>query len=102
MTEIFVPIVIAVFSGVVVFLTTKAASKNEQLSELKNQALMLFLYAEKKDWVNEEKMKWCVNTIYLKLPDLIKKVLKEESLELWMQDQYDNFKGWLKEQSVIN
>lgn len=66
--------------------------------EVEKQALALFLYAEKQEWVGEKKMKFAVE----KLMDLVEdtvlaKIIGTSTVEKWMQNLYDEVKAEIKQ-----
>lgn len=71
-------------------------SYEEVESHFKKNALVLFLYAEKQGWDNEEKMNWCVDTFYNKLPASIQKIFLKELIKEELTKVYDDFKDFIK------
>lgn len=64
--------------------------KTEQINQLKDSVLKLFLLAEKQGLTGPEKMKWVSSELYKFLPsDIIKKIISEESIEIWLQKVYN-------------
>ncbi len=66
--------------------------------EVEKQALALFLYAEKQEWVGEKKMKFAVE----KLMDLVEdtvlaKIIGTSTVEKWMQNLYDEVKAEIEQ-----
>ena len=67
-------------------------------NEVKSQALALFLYAEKQDWIGEKKMKFAVEKIMQIVDDsILAKVIGKQTVEKWMQSLYDMVKAYLKD-----
>jgi hypothetical protein len=90
--------IVAVLVGVAILVMRyKNLNLEQSRTQLKQDVLYLFLYAEKQEWVNDEKMKWCIQKIYEMFPDsLIKKVISYETVEKWAQLLYDEFKTFIK------
>lgn len=83
-----VSVVLWLLAGVIVvaattFLNVRKSSKKEAIAFFKQQVLGLFLYAEKQDWINEDKMGWVVQQVYNKFP---KKVLQLASIFFKQED----------------
>ena len=79
------------------FLTKKNLNEEAKLTEVKKQIYMLFLHAEKQNWVGEEKMAWCVRQVYARfVPEVLRGLIKENSIEEFMKNLYTEFKLFLK------
>jgi hypothetical protein len=65
--------------------------------EAKEIAYKLMLYAEKNLGSGEEKFAWVVNRFYEILPDSVRKLLKEEYIEDFLQNSYDELKNILND-----
>lgn len=73
---------------------TKNNTNKELLFFLKEEILMLFLFAEKQEWANEDKWLYCVNKAYEKTPNFIQELIPSENLETWMSELYNDFKEY--------
>ena len=75
-----------------------AARGREALEEtVREQALQLFLYAEKQDWIGEAKMDYVSEQIYKLVDDsVIAKVIKKSTNREWLQNLYDEVKDNLQ------
>lgn len=62
------------------------------IDEVKEPLLMLFLYAEKQGWSNEEKMEWCLTQIVQK----IHLDIDQATLEQIAQKLYDKYRNFIK------
>jgi hypothetical protein len=61
--------------------------------EVENQALALFLYAEKQEWVGEKKMRFAVEKLIELVEDtVLAKVVGTSTIEKWTQNLYDEVK----------
>lgn len=71
-------------------------NKNNQVAlekTVREQALQLFLYAEKQDWIGEAKMDYVCEQIYKLIDDsVIAKVIKKSTIREWLQNLYDEVK----------
>jgi hypothetical protein len=77
---------------------TKRNDKKALINEVKAQALALFLYAEKQDWIGAEKMKFAVEKIMKIVDDsVLSKVIGRNTVERWMQSLYDSVKKYLEQ-----
>jgi hypothetical protein len=72
-------------------------SKDVIITSIREEVFMLFLFAEKQDWVNEEKMQWVVHTFYEKFPDIVKEVIKESTVDDYVEQLYKDFKQYLQD-----
>lgn len=96
MTAIALIIAIAALFGLRMYVT-KRNDKEALVNEVKTQALALFLYAEKQDWIGQEKMKFAVDKIMKIVDDsVLATVVGRNTVERWMQNLYDNVKKYLE------
>lgn len=85
------------------YLKNKGNDKHQIVKAAREEVLKLFLYAEKQDLIGPEKMKWVVEQIYLKyIPDGIEKLIPQETVDEWVEDQYTDFKTWLNSEELEN
>lgn len=82
----------------ILFGFTKSASNSDReeenltLSVLKNVVFKLFLFAEKQEWSNAEKMEWCLKEIRKQFPYI---PLTDATIEKMAQDLYDEYKDFV-------
>lgn len=76
------------------------SNEKDLQKELKQQALMLMLQAEKQGLDNPEKFKYVVNKIYNKSPEVLRKAIKEETIEEWVSNIYNSYKSYIQTQST--
>ena len=88
MTAIALIVAIAALFGLRMYVT-KRNDKEALVNEVKTQALALFLYAEKQDWIGQEKMKFVDDSV-------LATVVGRNTVERWMQNLYDNVKKYLE------
>jgi hypothetical protein len=95
-TELIILIGLAVI-GVIGYVLYKNRGDNEFTAEdAREKILMLFLFAEKQDWINEDKWAWCVKQVYNFVPSpILKKIVKYETVEEYMKELYNEFKDYL-------
>ena len=82
---------VAIVIGAIVSFLHKKPSFNTIVEKIKELCYQLFLEAEKKDLVNEEKMEWCVKQLINRLPDL-KLDIDEDTVRVITQYVYDLYK----------
>ena len=89
--------IFVLLSAVLSFLSVKGKKEAELKAAVKEQALKLFLYAEKQDWIGPHKMDWAAEQIAQRIPgDMLKAVIGEEKIRTWLQGVYTEFKENLK------
>lgn len=91
--------IVIVYFAVKTYFNLKGKSKESILKELKQEALKLFLYAQKQGWTGPEKMEWCAKQITLFFPKQIRTYI-EGPIEKWLQDQYDDFKKFVTDNAT--
>ena len=95
MLEIFLIILASCLFGVNLYLT-KRASRNALINAVREQALALFLYAEKQGLPSADRMELVVNQI---LDDVdqakLAVVVGEQDVRTWLQNLYDDVKRQL-------
>jgi Na+/phosphate symporter len=89
-------IVATVLFGANVYFINKDNKKALE-ETVREQALQLFLYAEKQDWIGEVKMDYVCEQIYKLVDDsVIAKVIKKSTIREWLQNLYDEVKDNLQ------
>lgn len=82
-----------------VALAYKAGNKVRIIATVKEQTLALFLYAEKQDWINEDKMGWVVQQVYRRIPPkalrIISKFFQADDVEQLVERLYQEAKKQL-------
>lgn len=85
--------VIIVLSGTLQFFTLKSKKKEELVAIVKQEALQLFLYAEKQEWIGPKKMEWVAEELANHVPsNVLKQVIGKDQINTWLQNLYDEFK----------
>ena len=82
---------VAIIIGAIVSFLRNKPDFNKIVKKLKELCYQLFLEAEKKDLVNEEKMEWCVKQLINRLPDL-ELDFDEDTVRMITQYVYDLYK----------
>lgn len=91
-TIVLIVIVIGILISAGVSFFKQKPTFNMIVKKLKELCYDLFLTAEKQDWVNEEKMAWCVKKILEALPEL-KLNIDQEMVQLVAQYIYNQYKA---------
>lgn len=65
---------------------------NDILNIIRDIVFKLFLFAEKQEWSNAEKMEWCLKEIHKQFPYI---PIADETLEKIAQDLYDEYKDFV-------
>jgi len=95
-------IIVIVLGAILTFIGHKNDSVAALEQELRTNILMLFTFAEKQDLISADKMKLVIDIVYKKFPVLIQAVLKETTVETYVQDLYDEFKQYLVDGNIAD
>lgn len=91
-------VVAAILYGVNLYFT-KLRDINALKKEVEEQALALFLYAEKQQWVSEKKFQFAVDSLKKTIDDMkLAKVIGTSTVEKWVQDLYDSVKSKIEKE----
>lgn len=94
-----------VFSGLSTYFATRKFTKKQMIASIQAEVLGLFLYAEKQDWINEDKMGWVVQQVYNRIPvkvlKLAGKFFDQEDVENLVEHLYQQAKERLVEGSKL-
>lgn len=96
---------IVIVCGVDTYIKHRKDTKKSLITNLREEVLGLFLYAEKQNWINEDKMGWVVQQVYNRIPvkvlKLAGKFFDQDDVEKLVERLYQEFKERLQEGSKL-